>query len=164
VLGISERAVRKRITAGQLDARKEGSAWVLLLPATTEALSAAPAASGAVPTAASLGGTVDLAPMADLITDLTRQNLELAAAAALWQERARLMGERLQALEAGPIASEFRPESGQNASQELTVATERDVAGVRASEDHGGRSGASVAALVAAGDRGRVSGTNVAAV
>jgi hypothetical protein len=31
LLNISERAVRKRITAGTLDAHKEGNAWVVLL-------------------------------------------------------------------------------------------------------------------------------------
>lgn len=106
LLGISERAVRKRITAGTLEAHKEGNAWVVLLPSTTEAVPAAPAAPGAVPSAVPEGGTVDLASMAELIGQLTRDNQELAAAAALWQERARFLGERLQALEAGPIAGD----------------------------------------------------------
>jgi hypothetical protein len=108
VLGISERAVRKRLTAGTLDAHEEGNAWVVLLPPTTGAVPAASAGPGAVPGAAPEGGTraVDLAPMAELIDRLTRDNQELAAGAALWQERARFLGERLQALEAGPIATE----------------------------------------------------------
>src|SRR5215213_11991027 len=57
LLGISERAVRKRITTGTLDAHKEGSAWVVLLPTTTGAVLAAPAAPEAVPSAAPGGGT-----------------------------------------------------------------------------------------------------------
>src|SRR5215213_1635252 len=47
VLGISERAVRKRIMAGTLDAHKEGSAWVVLLHAISEAVPAVPAAQRA---------------------------------------------------------------------------------------------------------------------
>ena len=79
VLGISERAVRKQITAGTLDAHKEGSAWVELLPATPGAVPAAPAAPRAVPDGASRGGTaaVDVAPLAELIGRLTRVNQEL---------------------------------------------------------------------------------------
>jgi len=106
VLGISERAVRKRITAGTLDAHKEGNAWVVVLPSTTGAVPAAPAAPGAVPERGTEGGTVDVAPLADLLADVTRRNEELAAAAALWQYRAMQAEERLAQLEAGPIAGD----------------------------------------------------------
>src|SRR5215211_4796078 len=58
VLGISERAVRKRITAGTLDAHKEGSAWVVLLPTTIEAVPAVLAAQGAAPEGGTISGTV----------------------------------------------------------------------------------------------------------
>jgi len=73
---------------------------------------------------------VDMAPLAELIGRLTRDNQELAAAAALWQERARFLGEELRALEAGPIAGEM--DTTVTTPQERTVATQRDVAGVRA--------------------------------
>jgi len=106
VLGISERAVRKRITAGTLDAHKEGNAWVVLLSSTTGAVPAAPAAPGAVPERGTEGGTVDVAPLAELLADVTRRNEELAAAAALWQYRAMQAEERLAQLEAGPIAGD----------------------------------------------------------
>jgi hypothetical protein len=58
-----------------------------------------------------------IAPLAELIAELSRENRELAAAAAQWQERARFLGERLQALEARPVASDVQeagliPESG----------------------------------------------------
>lgn len=109
-LGISERAVRKRITAGTLEAVKAGPAWSVFLP------TGPPAAQGAVPggtaeppavpstaTGAAQGGT-DLQPLADVIADLTRENRELAAAAALWQERARTLEGRVLALTAGDIA------------------------------------------------------------
>jgi len=106
VLGISERAVRKRITAGTLDAHKEGNAWVVLLSSTTGAVPAAPAAPGAVPERGTEGGTVDVAPLAELLADVTRRNEELAAAAALWQYRAMQAEERLAQLETGPIAGD----------------------------------------------------------
>jgi len=82
---------------------------------------------------------VDMAPLAELIGRLTRDNQELAAAAALWQERARFLGEQLQALEAGPIAGDISPMG--ESPQERAVATERDVAGVRASETQQGAQG-----------------------
>jgi hypothetical protein len=54
-----------------------------------------------------------IAPLVELVADLTRQNAELAAAAALWQERSRLLSERLAALESGPVeASPESPETG----------------------------------------------------
>ena len=74
-----------------------------------------------------------------LIGRLTRDNQELAAAAALWQERARFLGEQLRALEAGPIAGDISPMG--ESPQERAVATERDVAGVRASETQQGAQG-----------------------
>jgi hypothetical protein len=106
-LGLSERAVRKRITAGTLDAVKAGPAWSVFLPigtpAAQEAVRRGPEEPSAVPratTGAALGGT-DLQPLADVIADLTRENRELAAAAALWQERARTLEGRVLALSAG---------------------------------------------------------------
>src|SRR5215213_4899753 len=58
VLGISERAVRKRITVGTLDAHKEGSAWVVLLHATSGAVSAVPTAQGTAPEGGTAGQDV----------------------------------------------------------------------------------------------------------
>jgi hypothetical protein len=117
-LGISERAVRKRITAGTLDAVKAGPAWSVFLPggnpATHEAVPNGPEDRTVVPSTApgvALGGT-DLQPLADVIADLTRENRELAAAAALWQERARTLEGRFLALTAGddaPVAAQNRP-------------------------------------------------------
>ncbi len=76
-LGISERAVRKRIVAGTLPAEKEGSRWVVFLPAGTQAGPAAvlgkPAVTAAVLEAAKVAVPrgPDLEPLADLISDLT---------------------------------------------------------------------------------------------
>lgn len=50
-------------------------------------------------------GPVDLAPMSDLIADLTHKSIEASAAAAMWQERANQLEHRLNsttlALESG---------------------------------------------------------------
>ena len=111
-LGISERAVRKRITAGTLDAHKLGPAWVVLLPATTEtvpsAVRTAPAASAAVPghdMRGTAGGTavpvVDLAPLVSLIEKKDAEIRQLTDATMAWQFRALRAEERLAALEAG---------------------------------------------------------------
>jgi len=135
-LGISERAVRKRITAGTIAAEKVGPAWVVALPAgtgaTEGAVPAAPAvpgaALGAVPGAvpgpaleAGAGGT-DLAPLADLIERQSEEIQRLTAAATLWQERARHLEGRVLALAAGPthgtdvtqigVPGDFPPPSG----------------------------------------------------
>jgi len=106
-LGISERAVRKRITAGTLDAEKDGAAWAVFLPAGTraepEAVPAAPTEPGAVPgtaQGAAPGGT-DVEPLAALIGDLSRENRQLAEAAAVWQFRALQAEDRLKVLTAG---------------------------------------------------------------
>jgi len=100
-LGISERAVRKRITAGTLDAEKEGTAWAVFLPAGPKA------EPGAVP-----GGTgrppeprftpVNIQPLADIIERQGEEIRRLAEAATAWQFRAVRTEEQLQALEAGP--------------------------------------------------------------
>jgi hypothetical protein len=76
----------------------------------------------------------DTTPFAELIGRLTRANQELAAAAALWQERARFLGERLQSLEVGTIVPAGEMSGIPDSPQVRTVATEHDVASVRASE------------------------------
>jgi hypothetical protein len=74
----------------------------------------------------------DIAPLAELVGRLSREHQELAASAALWQERARFLGEQLRALEAGPIAGEVSPMG--DSPQERDPASVRDVAGARAPE------------------------------
>ena len=59
--------------------------------------------------------TVDLAPLTDLIDDLTRRNADLAAAAAMWQTRAAHLENQLKQLTAGPTDSETTPETPRNA-------------------------------------------------
>ena len=110
-LGITVNAVRQRLKRGTLRGHKTPAGWVVFLP-TDQSTSSGhdqpatdrPQAHGRPPTNRPTD-QVGIAPLADLIADLTRENRELAAAAALWQERSRYLSERLQALEAGPIAA-----------------------------------------------------------
>ncbi len=119
-LGISERALRKRITSCTLDAEKEGVAWSVFLPdgirTDPEAVPVVPAAQGAVlgTAAGTVPGGTDVEPLAVLIGDLSRENRQLAEAAAVWQFRALQAEERLKALTAGKPAQdapETRPEA-----------------------------------------------------
>ena len=56
--------------------------------------------------------TIDLAPLTDLIDDLTRRNADLSAAAAMWQTRAAHLENQLKQLSAGNVAPENAPEAG----------------------------------------------------
>ena len=58
--------------------------------------------------------TIDLAPLTDLIDDLTRRNADLAAAAAMWQTRAAHLENELKQLTAGNVA----PENAQEATHD----------------------------------------------
>lgn len=135
-LGISERAVRKRITAGTLDAEKDGAAWAVFLPVGTgaapEAVLAAPTEPTTVPSTAQ--GTVpsgtDVEPLANLIRDLSHENRQLAEAAAVWQFRALQAEERLKALTAGDPVGDEPPTP--NATAEGTDATDEPRSGLRA--------------------------------
>src|SRR5215213_8870117 len=114
VLGISERAVRKRITAGTLDAHKEGSAWVVLLHATSEAVPAVPAAQEAAPEGgtrpdASQGVHEAIVQLRTLLTEERQRADRYLEASTIWQGRAMQLEERLKALEAGPIAGDESP-------------------------------------------------------
>ena len=120
LLGISERAVRKRITAGSLDAHKEGSAWVVLLPATTEAAPAALAAPEAVPSAAPESGTAALdvgqglheaiVQLRTLLAEERQRADRYLEASTIWQGRAMHLEERLRAIDTGPIPQTAEPE------------------------------------------------------
>jgi hypothetical protein len=117
--------VRKRITAGTIDAHKEGTAWVVSLPATTGAVPTEPDAAPAAPeggTNAALGGTgtasVDLAPLVAHIEKKDEEIHRLRDAATGWQFRALRAEERLAQLTAGaqePRDATEAPESVQEA-------------------------------------------------
>jgi len=105
-LGISERAVRKRITAGTLAAAKDGHAWVVFLPAGTGAVPGAEPAPGGGPGAApdrhqaAPEAVPDISPLVDLIDRQGAEIARLTEAATVWQLRARQAEERVLALEA----------------------------------------------------------------
>jgi len=101
-LGISERAVRKRIEAKSLLAVRDGRAWVVLLPGDQGGAGEHPLPPSPEPTAAP--PIVDLAPLADLIDHLRHENRQLAEAAAVWQVRALQAEERVKQLTAGTVA------------------------------------------------------------
>lgn len=108
-LGVTVNAVRQRIKRGTLDAERTPAGWVVFLPTNQETNPASGQRPTGQPAAHARRATnrpddqPGIAPLVDLVADLTRQNAELSAAAALWQERARFLGERLAALEAGPM-------------------------------------------------------------
>ncbi len=121
VLGISERAVRKRIDVGTLEAVKDGRAWSVLLPTITGGAHAAvpaapvtvvaeprtgtgpepaaPSAAPAVPDA--VPASVDLAPLAELIERQASEIQRLTEAATTWQMRAGILEQQLKQLTAG---------------------------------------------------------------
>ena len=108
-LGITVNAVRQRLKRRTLQGHKAATGWVVFLPTdqpTKSHLEHQPTNRPTVMEQPLTDRPTDqaaIAPLADLIADLSRENRELAAAAALWQERARYLGERLHALEAGPM-------------------------------------------------------------
>lgn len=108
-LGITVNAVRQRIKRGTINAERTNDGWVVFLSTdqpTKVGRSTGTANRPSVEPHSVAGQPTDQAsiePLVELISDLTRQNAELSAAAALWQERARFLGERLNALEAGAI-------------------------------------------------------------
>lgn len=131
LLGISERAVRKRITASTIQAHKDGTAWVVLLPATTGAVPRSELTELAVPGAApqhgtgpDVGGTatgLDLSPLVSMIDRKDAEIRDLTNAAMSWQYRALRAEERLAALEAGPMAHDTH----ENASEDAQEASQR---------------------------------------
>ena len=111
-LGISPNAVRQRLKRGTLAGHKTPSGWVVIAP--TDHPTAADRGRSAThrppewsrPSADRPTDQVDIAPLAELIGDLTRENRRLAETAAILAERNRLLSERLLALEAGSVSTE----------------------------------------------------------
>ena len=98
--GITVNAVRQRIKRGTLEGYKTPAGWVVVIdrpttdrPPTT--------ATNQRPTTTDQATPVDLAPLAAVISDLTRENRQLAEAATVWQLRAIQAEERLTQLTAG---------------------------------------------------------------
>ena len=114
-LGISANAVRQRIKRGTLTGHRTPAGWVVALPTdqpTTPFVGRSPTnqpPTGSRPTTDRPADQAAIAPLAELIGDLTRENRRLAETAAILAERNRLLSERLLALDAGPVSPPPRP-------------------------------------------------------
>ncbi len=110
-LGITVNAVRQRIKRGTVEGYKTPAGWVVVVerPTTDQEPTDRPTTAtdhttrptNRRPTTTDQAGNVDLAPLAAVISDLTRENRQLAEAAAIWQVRAVQAEERLKQLTAG---------------------------------------------------------------
>ncbi len=113
-LGITVNAVRQRIKRGTLTGIKTDAGWLVDMSVTNDRPTAqrptTNQATNHTTTPTDPQPTIDLAPLADVIDDLTRRNAELAAAAAMWQTRAAHLEDRLKQLTAGVTPSETVPE------------------------------------------------------
>ncbi len=125
-LGITVNAVRQRIKRGTLSGIKTEAGWLVDMVATNqESGTDRPTTRPTNHTSAATDHqpTIDLAPLTELIDDLTRRNADLAAAAALWQTRAAHLENELKQLTAGtsePEATSETPESPQTSEPMLT--------------------------------------------
>ena len=126
LMGVTPDAVRSRLRRGTLQGHKDGDEWRVVMPADrmptvgqqdatgerqdTDATGDSRRQDG--PTERDTTPTVDLAPLADLIDDLTRRNADLAASSAFWQLRAMQAEEQLKAITAGNdvVAEDPAPE------------------------------------------------------
>lgn len=130
-LDIAYDTARKRLKAGTLEGERRDGRWYVLVPGPESRPEGGPEPkpnqsgeqsedSGHIPDATE--------PIPDALVALlerqTHRIAELSAAAALWQERARFLGERLAALEAGPIAASA-PSEAANAPQDAQDAPGR---------------------------------------
>jgi len=126
VAGVSERTIRRAIARGELPAGKHAGAY-RIAPGDVAAWGGRPdtgqprhrtpdtsaAAERTAPATADRPDTgpaapvtgAELAPLADVIAHQGAEIARLAAAAALWQERARVLEGRLLALGAGDVAT-----------------------------------------------------------
>lgn len=129
ILGVSTDAVRSRLRRGTLLGMKVASEWHVPLSALHDTRQdAQPSPTGTQQDTPDpqqdatverqeerrepdrIATVVDVAPLADLIDDLTRRNADLAAAAAMWQTRAAHLEDRLKQLAPGEIVSQTVPE------------------------------------------------------
>jgi hypothetical protein len=129
ILDVSTDAVRARLRRGTLEGVKVAGAWHVPLAAlhdTRQDAQPSPTGQRQDPAEPQQDGTVDrqagqqepdriatvmdVAPLADLIDDLTRRNADLAATAAMWQTRAAHLEDRLKQLTAGETSPGTVPE------------------------------------------------------
>ena len=118
-LGVSNDAIRKRLSRGTIAGEKVAGQWRVIMPDTVPDVSHTPGAPG-----------TDTPPdtLASVIADLASQNAQLAAAAAMWQERARHLEEKLLQLSPG--------DSGGNEAVGSSVRDETGTTGISTHGDH----------------------------
>ena len=129
-LGVTPDAIRSRLHRGTLEGEKVDNAWQVRLPDREIPHRADPEPTGSRQDAigqeigadhdrqdADRTPTVDIAPLADLIANLTSRNEELAAAVGMWQARAHHLEDQVQQLT--PTAGS----TGQGSGEELRDAT-----------------------------------------
>jgi excisionase family DNA binding protein len=102
VLGISERAVRKRIAAGRLAAIRDGNRWLVDLPTELVPEPVPRGSSSATFRVPVQRGTTpeSLAPLLTELSELRQRNEELAGQVGFWQGRYQEASEQLKLLQA----------------------------------------------------------------
>jgi len=117
LLGTTTDAVRARLRRGTLQGHKVDGEWHVVVPAptvgqqdATEHQHNATVDRQDTQRSGARTPTVDLAPLTDLIDDLTRRNADLSAAAAMWQTRAAHLENELKQLTAGTTDLDTEPE------------------------------------------------------
>lgn len=112
-LGISERAVRKRITAGSIPAERDGRQWTVYIPAVPDGPSSEPPVphgNNSVPehgTRADAGGTSAVPELVQLVRDQEQKITELAGQVGYLQAELSHTREQLQL--AAPVQDAARP-------------------------------------------------------
>jgi hypothetical protein len=117
LLGTTTDAVRARLRRGTLQGHKVNGEWQVIIPAhpvgqqdATERQQDATVDRQDAQQSGDRTPTIDLAPLADVIDDLTRRNADLAATAAMWQTRAAHLEDQLKQLTAGETPPGTAPE------------------------------------------------------
>jgi hypothetical protein len=102
VLGITERAVRKRIAAGTLTGIRDGRRWLVDLPAElVPEPEGEPIGSAKFRVPVHSGTTQEpLGPLVEELATLRRRNEELAGQVGFWQGRYHEASEQLKLLQA----------------------------------------------------------------
>ena len=122
LLGISPDAVRARIHRGTLYATKRDNLWRVHLSADGKPYRPTDRHT----TDQAVSATDAIAPLTALLAETMRENAANAAAAALWQDRARHLEQQLRQLQAGEVVA-----SPERAEDRAGVETYRSASNTR---------------------------------
>lgn len=117
-LGVSTDAIRKRLSRGTIQGEKVSGQWRVTLPDTATPPTGHQPDTSDTPS----GHQPDTGALASAFAQLAAENARNAAAAAMWQERARNLETQLMALQPGDL-----PE---NEATESPVSNDSDATGV----------------------------------